>query len=89
MRNSAVLDLKELAGNWKSFPDFCWYDRPEDADNWAIFYISSRDSNLLPQSNAYFIENILKVYVDDVEFQRHTHFAFGYVTCAAVRGSML
>ena len=29
---------RNAVGNWHSFGSFCWFDRPDDADDFAIFY---------------------------------------------------
>lgn len=77
------------AGNWKKFESFGWHDAPEDEDNWAIFYTSNRDSGLLEQSNAAFIERTMEPFTEgddpDVRFERHGHWAVGHVDGLAIR----
>ena len=52
------------AGNWRKFDSFAWFDQPDDADNWYIFYTHNRDSDLLTQSNAEQIDKAMKPFVE-------------------------
>lgn len=54
---------KECAGNWREFQCFHWLDRPEDGDDWCIFYIRKSGPDLLEQSNAHVFEGELKSYM--------------------------
>ena len=80
---------RELAGNWKRFTSFSWYDRPDDGENWAIAYTHNRDSGLLDQSNAAAIEKILEPLTDgddpDVVAEHHGHWACGWVDGYSIR----
>lgn len=80
---------REVAGNWKQFGSFAWFDKPDDADNWAICYTSNRDSGLLEQCNEKCILEALDQYMEgddpDVVEERHTHWAVGYVDGFRVR----
>jgi len=81
----------EAAGNWRRFECFGWhraYDL-DDADQWAIFYTHHRDSGLLDQSNAEAIVGVMEPFTDDddpdVVFERHGHFAVGWIDGFSVR----
>jgi hypothetical protein len=80
-----------LAGNWKDFDSFAWhrsYDL-EDADRWAIFYLSHRDAGLLAQSNEQAITKRLQPFAEgedpDLVFESHSHWAVGHVDGLSVR----
>jgi hypothetical protein len=77
------------AGNWREFDSFCWYDRPDDADGFAIVYTHNRDSGLEERANAVTIAKALEPYPDDALPQRHNHWACGWVDGYAVRGRAL
>jgi hypothetical protein len=67
----------DIVGNWKRFQCFIWFrDDIDDADNWAIIYLSHRDSGLLDQSNASVIRRSLESYTDgddpDVVMESHS-----------------
>jgi hypothetical protein len=89
------LDLQEAAkkaaGNWRNFNCFVWFRDRElnDADQWAIIYTHNRDSGLLDQSNAAFIEKAMKAFSDgdnpNVVFESHSHWAVGHVDGFSVR----
>ncbi len=87
----ASLQERELEpGNWREFGDFSWHEQPEDADNWFIFYTSSRDTDDAAElANAESWEEILQSYTEgddpDVISQRHSHWASGYIDGYAVR----
>ena len=80
---------KLAAGNWHEFQCFCWYEQPDDADDWGIFYTSNRDSGLLDQSNAYVIGKALEPFAEsddpDVHFESHNHWAVGHVDGFSMR----
>jgi hypothetical protein len=78
---------KECAGNWKSFESFHWYDKPENADAFMLFYTVSRDSGLLAESNS---AAITKIFDNadlsyDVRSESHSHWACVWVGGYAVR----
>lgn len=76
---------KDFAGNWQKFESFGWHEKPADAENWGIYHLDHRDSNLLDQSNAAAITKELEVYGDDVVPQRFGHWAVGWIDALAVR----
>jgi hypothetical protein len=82
---------RQMAGNWGAFECFAWHrgHSLEDADQWAIWYTSHRDAGLLAQSNERIIvkglEPFSEGYNPDVVFERHSHFAVGYVDGFSVR----
>jgi hypothetical protein len=82
----------DLAGNWKSFDSFDWLGEPDqDSDDYAIVYLSNRDSGCLDKSNEAAILGKLKPWIgwigdgDDVEEQSHNHWACGYVDGIVIR----
>jgi hypothetical protein len=82
---------KEHAGNHRKFDSFCWSDRPSASENWALVYTSNRDGGCLAQSNESQINQALERFADDdsenpdVVFERHNHFACGYVDGFRIR----
>ncbi len=80
---------QSAAGNWQEFSCFCWYEKPEDAENWAIVYTHNRDSGLLDQSNAAVIGKALHPFSEgdapDVRFESHNHWAVGHVDGFSIR----
>ena len=82
---------KALAGNWRDFDCFAWSRGYEiqDADQWMIWYTSSRDAGLLEQSNEQAINDRLRPFSEgddpDVVFERHSHFAVGYLDGFSMR----
>jgi len=74
---------KAAAGNWKKFGDFGWHGAPDDADRYMIYNIRTRDSSLLEESNADYIERVMKK-VRGVELQRHSHWAVGWTEALIV-----
>jgi hypothetical protein len=82
---------KALAGNWRDFDCFAWgrgYEI-EDADQWMIWYTSSRDAGLLEQSNEKVFHERLRPFSEgddpDVVFDRHSHWAVGYLDGFSIR----
>jgi len=80
-----------MAGNWRHFDSFAWsraFDL-EDAKNWAVSYSSSRDAGLLGQSNEKAINDRLRPFTEgddpDVDFERHSHWAVGYMDGLSIR----
>ena len=84
-------ELTEIAntmvGNWQKFDSFCWFERPENAEDWTIVYTHNRDSQVLDLCNAEVIKEELSKpeYENDVKFERHTHWAVGWVEGIAIR----
>jgi hypothetical protein len=85
---------KDLAGNWRKFQSFGWYERPADPDSWCIVYTSNRDSRLIEQSNAAEYEKALAPFMwseehgehdADVIPQSHNHWAVGHVDGYVIR----
>ncbi len=77
---------KQLVGNWKKFESFVWYDKPEeDSDNWTIVNTHHRDSGLLELSNAFVIHRRLDKWPDDIRFERHNHYAVGWIECVVIK----
>ena len=82
---------KSLAGNWRDFDCFAWsrgYEI-EHADQWMIWYTSSRDAGLLEQSNEQAINDRLRPFSEgddpDLLFERHSHWAVGYIDGFSIR----
>jgi hypothetical protein len=92
MERQVELDYNALAkkaiGNWRKW-EFIWWERPDDAENWMVYYTVNRDSGLIEQSNAAFITQALQRFTwgsrPSVWPQRHTHWACGWVDGFAVR----
>lgn len=76
---------EKLAGNWRDFDSFAWHRayELENADAWMIWYTSSRDSDLLAQSNEKAVNLRLEPFTEgddpDLVFERHSHFAVGHL----------
>lgn len=87
MEHGEWKDLHELAGNWRKFDSFAWFDKPEDAEKWAIVYTHNRDSDLLTESNAAAIDKVMskEEYAEDVHKESHGHWACGWVEGYAIR----
>jgi hypothetical protein len=82
---------RQMAGNWRQFTAFVWsrgYRLP-DADKWMIGYTNYRDAGLLARSNHIVITERLAPFsagdYPDLVFERHFHFAFGYVDGLSIR----
>lgn len=91
---SYVVELaEELANNHSRFSSFAWFRRSElaDPENWAIVYTSNRDSGLLEESNAAFIEAELSQFTEDesedpnIVYESHNHWAVGHVDGFSIR----
>ena len=81
---------KKAAGNWRSFDSFIWAEQPEeDADDWCLINIRSRDSEPIERANARAIEATLKPFTKgkkrEVDFQRFNHWAVGWMDTVALR----
>ena len=90
-----TLDIEEAAtkaaGNWQGFDSFIWFRASdlEDAENWAIVYSHNRDSGLLDQSNAAFIQKALEPFTEgndpDVVAEQHSHWLVGHANGYSIR----
>ena len=73
------------ASSDREFTCFVWYraNDLEDADQWMVWYTSSRDAGLLEQSNEKAINKRLAPFAEgddpDLVFETHSHWAVGYV----------
>lgn len=95
MTQLGELDLKEAAttaaGNWAAFDSFVWFRKAEldDPSEWAVIYLSHRDSGLLDQSNATVITKAMQPFVEnddpDVVFESHSHWAVGHIDGFSIR----
>lgn len=96
MKTETMLDARarELAGNWRRWECFAWFNRPDDgAERWAIVYTHNRDSGILDESNGEEIKKLLDPFtIDDGEqgrpdviFERHSHSMVGYVEGFSIR----
>jgi hypothetical protein len=76
------------AGNWRKFESFAWFDKPENANDWAIVYTHNRDSDSVTRANAIEIEKALAEFTEsgDAVAERHSHFLCGWVDGFALRG---
>lgn len=72
-------------GNWKKADSFVWYGAPEDAEEYALYYTSNRDTaDLIELSN----EKVINDALDGLEgaiAEHHSHWACGYVDGWAVK----
>jgi hypothetical protein len=89
--NNVEAVAKQLAGNWYKLECFAWsrgYDL-DDADQWCIWYTSSRDAGLLEQSNEKAIRERLQPFSDgddpDLVFESHSHWACGHIDGFSIR----
>ena len=86
-----TLDYKELAndaaGNWQRFNCFVWFDKPGNADDYTIVYVSNRDSDTLDRANAKVIADELAPFIKrgTVIPQSHSHWACGHVDGYAIK----
>jgi hypothetical protein len=82
---------KALAGSWREYDSFCWSRGYEinDADQWMIWYTSSRDAGLLEQSNEQAINDRLRPFSEgddpNLVFERHSHWAVGHLDGFSIR----
>lgn len=78
---------KKLRGNWRRWDSFAWFDRPADAEEWAIVYTSNRDSDALTRSNARQYAKAMGRFLsgDDVLDFGASHWAVGHVDGYAIR----
>jgi hypothetical protein len=79
----------EAAGNWTKFEAFWWKSekQPEDSENWMLYSIRHRDSDLLTQSNAIEIEKQMEPFIksEDAFIGNFGHFLVGWIDHLAVR----
>jgi len=73
------------AGNWHDFGSFCWFEKPDDADDLCIYHLNHRDSGLLDQSNADATRKALEPFGDDVHPVTFNHWAVGWIDAVAIR----
>jgi hypothetical protein len=91
MSQTATTTLDKAArnavGNWRRFGSFCWFARPEDADDFAIFYTHNRDSGLLDLSNFQVIAKEMEPFIErgGVRSESHSHWACGWIAGFAIR----
>jgi hypothetical protein len=76
--------------NWAKAECFNWYGEPEDSENWALYYTSNRDSELLEQANEkvilqHFKDKFKKTQNLNWCLERHNHFLCGYCDCISIR----
>lgn len=79
---------REMAGNWLSMDSFSWYGRDDNVDHtWGLYHYVNRDSDLLTQSNAAQILEIMAPYIKrgTVTEQRFNHWACGWIDALAIR----
>jgi len=80
---------EEAAGNWRRFNSFAWFGKPEDGDNWTIMNPEHRDSTIREKSNAAAFRRELEKWTEgddpDVTFERHSHWAVGWMEALCVR----
>ena len=81
---SIEIAARKYAGNHESFDSFCWFDAPEDAEQWAIVYTHNRDSSILDRCNAEAIAKALAPF-EDARESRHNHWVCGWVEGFAIR----
>ena len=87
----AIELAKEARGNWERFESFGWGAAPQDAEEWAIFYVENRDSDILTLSNAEAISKIMEPFCgssedgDDCQRESHGHWACGWIEGYAIR----
>jgi len=80
---------ESVAGNWKKFMSFAWFDKPYDADNWLILDIENRDSNTRIRSNANFMRTKMEPFTKgddpDCRFERHSCWLVGWREAITIR----
>jgi len=77
---------QECAGNWRKFDSFAWFNKPEDSDDWAIFYTNHRDSDSIARSNASVIAKLMEGFDEsEVIAEDHNHWAVGWIKGYAIR----
>lgn len=79
---------QEMSGNWLSRDSFSWYGRDDNVDhNWSLYHYVNRGSDLLTQSNAVQILEIMAPYIrrGTVTKQHFNHWACGWIDALAIR----
>jgi hypothetical protein len=82
---------RRVAGNWQKFACFVWFRAGdlEEPVRWLVWYTSSRDSDLLEQSNERAINERLRPFAGgddpDVVFERHSSSLVGYLDGFSMR----
>jgi hypothetical protein len=95
-RRSWPADVKDAAtqlrGNWRTFGSFAWFGRSEveNPDEYAIVYLSNRDSDIIDQSNEAVILRELAPFMgehgkSDCWTESHSHWAVGHVDGVVIR----
>ena len=74
---------KQMADNWKKFPDFAWSDQQEGV--WTIAYTHNRDSGLLDRVNGEVIAETMAKFEEDARPEHHRHWACGWIEGWAIR----
>lgn len=80
-----------VAGNWRKFESFAWFDKPDDCNEWAIVYDSNRDADSITRANAIEIEKELAPFIESGEAvaETHNHWACGWVSGYRLRGAAI
>ncbi len=79
-------EIKKYRGSWKTRLAFSWGNAPEDADNWTLIPIQSRDASLLEKSNASVIRQEFKTFLgEDCFHLRCSSTLFGWIDEIAIR----
>lgn len=80
-----------VAGNWRKFESFIWYDKPQGAAEFAVVYTHNRDSDSVTRANAATIDEILAPYVEtgDAIAETHNHCLVGWVAGYALKGAAI
>jgi hypothetical protein len=84
---------RQLAGNWAHFDSFHWSTKNDlsHPEQYAIVYLSNRDSNALDRANEEAVHKALKPFMgwhkdgDDCWSESHNHWAVGHVDGIAIR----
>jgi hypothetical protein len=88
MANSELQTLaEEFAGNWHR-PNFAWFGKPENPENWGLYHFETRDSGLLEESNAAEIRKEFSRFLAagvNVRIEHFTHWAVGWIDALAIR----
>jgi cation diffusion facilitator CzcD-associated flavoprotein CzcO len=79
-------EIKKHKGSWKNRLAFSWGNAPEDADNWTLIPIQSRDAALLEKCNAQVVRNEFKPYLGEDCYEiRCSSTLFGWIDEIAVK----
>ena len=71
MKGARIEDLATgAAANWTRFESVAWHERPDDPENWAIVYTSSRDSTLIEKSNEAAITSIMEPFTETLKMMQ-------------------